>query len=83
MKSGPPSETDGTNSDVARLLTLETDSGQPLHRQIYEQVRKAVISDKLTEGTEMPSSRALAASLGISRNTVLQAYDQTLKILDR
>ena len=59
-------------------LTLDQRSGQPLYRQIYEQIRNAVISGRLIAGTEVPASRSLAASLGVSRITVLQAYDQLI-----
>lgn len=59
-------------------LTLDQRSGQPLYRQIYDQIRNAVISGRLIAGTEVPASRSLAASLGVSRITVLQAYDQLI-----
>lgn len=59
-------------------LTLEPGSGQPLYRQIYEQIRHAVVSGRVGAGTNVPASRALAAGLGISRITVLQAYDQLI-----
>jgi len=59
-------------------VTLDRESTQPLYRQIYEQIRSAVISDRLVAGTDVPASRALASSLGVSRITVLQAYDQLI-----
>lgn len=59
-------------------LILDQGSGRPLYRQIYEQIRNAVISRRLTAGTSVPASRALASSLGVSRITVLQAYDQLI-----
>lgn len=48
----------------------------PLHRQLYEHVRNAVLSVALIAGTKVPSSRSLAGDLKCSRNTVLRAYDQ-------
>ena len=59
-------------------LTLDPGGGQPLYRQLYEQIRSAVISGTLAAGTKVPASRALAAGLGVSRITVLQAYDQLI-----
>jgi GntR family transcriptional regulator/MocR family aminotransferase len=59
-------------------LTLEPGSGQPLYRQIYERIRNAVVSGRISAGTNVPASRALASGLGVSRITVLQAYDQLI-----
>jgi GntR family transcriptional regulator/MocR family aminotransferase len=39
-------------------------------------LREAVSSGRLGSGTRLPSSRALAADLGIARNTVAEAYSQ-------
>jgi GntR family transcriptional regulator / MocR family aminotransferase len=59
-------------------LTLDTGAGQPLYRQLYEQIRNAVISGRLAAGTKVPATRSLAGGLGVSRITVLQAYDQLI-----
>ncbi len=58
------------------LLALERMHETPLHRQIYDQVRDAILSGRLAPGAKLPSSRALAQDQGISRNTVISAYDQ-------
>jgi GntR family transcriptional regulator/MocR family aminotransferase len=49
-----------------------------LHLQIYQALRAAILSGKLPAGARLPSSRALATEVGVSRNTVLLAYDQLL-----
>jgi GntR family transcriptional regulator/MocR family aminotransferase len=59
-------------------LRLETESALALHRQLYEGIRLAILNGQLTANTRLPSSRALAHELGISRNTVLDAYSQLL-----
>ncbi len=59
-------------------LTLDPGAGQPLYRQLYGQIRDAVIAGTLAAGAKVPASRALAAGLGVSRITVLQAYDQLI-----
>jgi len=51
-------------------------SSEPLHVQLTAQIKAAVLSGKLPASTRLPSSRALAAELSISRNTVLTALDQ-------
>jgi GntR family transcriptional regulator / MocR family aminotransferase len=59
-------------------LHLRTELAQPLHRQIYLELRDAIINGRLKAGTKLPATRALAASHGVSRNTVLQAFDHLL-----
>ncbi|MFF0158886.1 PLP-dependent aminotransferase family protein [Streptomyces sp. NPDC005263] len=49
-------------------------SGPHLRRGLTDALRAAVRSGRLTPGTRLPSSRALAADLGIARNTVADAY---------
>ena len=48
----------------------------PLHRQLYEALRNLILSGEHQEGMRLPSTRFLANALGISRNTVLAAYDE-------
>lgn len=58
--------------------TLKLDPTAPLYQQIYEHLRASILNGQLKQGAKIPSSRALADELGISRNTVLSAYDQLL-----
>jgi len=46
---------------------LDRDSATPVFRQIYAQVRAAVLARTLGPGTRLPSSRALAVELGAAR----------------
>jgi GntR family transcriptional regulator / MocR family aminotransferase len=48
----------------------------PLYQQLYAHLRTAILTGKLTGGTKLPSTRTLADELGVSRNTVLNAYEQ-------
>jgi GntR family transcriptional regulator/MocR family aminotransferase len=57
---------------------LDRASRTPLSRQIYMQVRSAVLSGALSAGTRMPSSRAMALRLGVARASVVSAYEQLL-----
>jgi len=50
--------------------------GTPLYQQLYMHMRQAILSSELKGGTKLPSTRALADELGVSRNTVLNAYEQ-------
>ena len=56
------------------LLHLDRHSGVPVYRQIQDQVRFLVASGVLGAGAELPSTRALAAELGLNPMTVSKAY---------
>jgi GntR family transcriptional regulator/MocR family aminotransferase len=57
---------------------LDRASRTPLSRQIYAQVRSAVLSGTLRAGTRVPSSRAMASQLSVARASVVSAYEQLL-----
>ena len=57
-------------------LVVDSSADAPLYRQVYEGLRDAILAGRLARGARLPSSRALAADLGVARNTVLQAFDQ-------
>jgi GntR family transcriptional regulator/MocR family aminotransferase len=48
----------------------------PLYRQIYEKLRLLILNGEIKRGRPIPSSRLLANELGVSRMTVVNAYDQ-------
>lgn len=48
----------------------------PLHRQIQCQITAGIRSGAIPGGIRLPSSRLMARLLGVSRNTVLSAYDE-------
>ena len=50
----------------------------PMHRRVYESLRGAILQQRLAGGDRLPSSRDLAAELGISRNTVMSAFNQLI-----
>lgn len=50
----------------------------PNHRRVYEAIRRAITEQVLPSGCRLPSTRSLATDLGMSRNTVLAAFDQLL-----
>lgn len=58
------------------MLWLPLDGEGPLHRQAYRALRSAILEGRLRAGERLASSRALARELGVSRNTILQAYEQ-------
>ena len=58
------------------FIILEEKSDLPLYRQIYETVRRSILSGEFHSGKQLPASRFLAKQLGVSRMTVINAYDQ-------
>jgi GntR family transcriptional regulator/MocR family aminotransferase len=63
---------------VPPWISLEFSSGAPYYRQLYHGVRRAILSGLLPAGTRLPSTRTLAAELGVSRTTALTAFAQLL-----
>lgn len=58
------------------LIPLDAGSDLPLHRQIHHGLREAILSGRLPAGLRIPSTRLLATSLGVSRSTILVAFEQ-------
>src|SRR5579859_1392499 len=59
-------------------LILESDTDIPFYRQVYNGLRSAILKGHLGAGTRLPATRILASELGVSRNTVVTAFDQLL-----
>lgn len=57
-------------------LVIEPREGLSLSRQLYLRIRELILGGTLPRGARLPSTRALAADLGLSRNTVLVAIEQ-------
>lgn len=62
--------------DVELPLALDRTSGIPLTTQIAAGVRDALIAGVLLPGDALPSSRTIATRLGVSRGSVVAAFDQ-------
>ncbi len=59
------------------LIRLDRTVSEPLHEQLYRQIRDELKSGAFTDGgSRLPSSRALAVDLGISRVTVSLAFSK-------
>ena len=58
------------------FIMLDGKSALPLYRQIYEAIRHAILSGNLRPTAPLPATRLLSKELGVSRMTVINAYDQ-------
>ena len=65
-------------SGFAPVIALDRASDKPLQKQLYDSFCAAIASRSLRAGQRVPSSRALAADLRVSRIPVLNAYSQLL-----
>src|SRR5262245_27841678 len=59
-------------------ITLDQRLQTPLHKQLYDELRRAILTGRLKPGERVPSTRGLSLSLGVSRTTVTQSYEQLL-----
>jgi GntR family transcriptional regulator/MocR family aminotransferase len=64
-----------TTVSIASLRAVDRAAGQ-VGRQIAQALRAAIAKRELQAGELLPSTRALAASLGVARGTVVEAFDQ-------
>jgi len=65
-----------TSSALELLVELDRSGSEPLHRQLERGLRSAVRDRRLADSSVLPSSRALAGQLGVSRGIVVEAYEQ-------
>jgi GntR family transcriptional regulator / MocR family aminotransferase len=63
-------------SGPSLLLRLDREGDLPLHEQIERAIRDGIREGRLAADTRLPSTRTLAAELGVSRGVVSDAYAQ-------
>ena len=59
-------------------FTPDRDHQEPVYRQLRNYLRDLIAAERLPRGAKLPATRELATSLGLSRNTVAQAYDDLI-----
>ncbi len=58
------------------LIRLETTSGIPIYRQVMDQLKMQVATERLKVGERIPSVRQLALSLAVNPLTIAKAYTE-------
>ena len=58
------------------MIVLDANAGVPMYEQVYEAVKVHIEQGVFRPGQRLPSIRAMAAQLGVSKITVEQAYVQ-------
>ena len=65
-------------------FSIDRKSDIPFFAQIYEAIRRMIVSGALEGGQSLPPSRSFATDLGVSRSTIMAAYEQlVLKVMPR
>ena len=57
-------------------LTIDRDDPEPAYRQVYRQLRAAILDGRLPPGSRLPAGRDLAREAGVARVTINQALRQ-------
>jgi GntR family transcriptional regulator/MocR family aminotransferase len=60
------------------IIAVDRSSQRPLHRQIYDAFRAAILRGELRGAQQVPSTRLLARELNVSRIPVIGAYEELL-----
>ena len=58
------------------MIRMDRRLRDSLQQQLYQQIRSATMSGALTAGVRLPSTRDLVRQLGLSRNTIVYAFDR-------
>jgi GntR family transcriptional regulator/MocR family aminotransferase len=61
---------------LSPIIPLDRRLARPLHRQLYDGYRAAIVDGRLRPGQRLPSTRTLASELGVSRMPVVLAFEQ-------
>ena len=64
--------------DILAAVSLERGAATPLFRQLTTHLKAAILDGRIGAGVRLPATRTLSALLGVSRPTVLAAYEQLM-----
>ena len=61
---------------LLQSMALDRDSAQPLSTQIYQQLKELILEGALSAGDRLPSTRTMAAELGVARATIVETFER-------
>jgi len=61
---------------LVTFISINKNQGATIHNQLYEQLKNGIYDGMLRSGERMPSSREMSMQFKISRNAVLQVFEQ-------
>ena len=63
-------------TDTFELMLPPRDRRMPAYRWLYDALRAAILEGRLHPGARLPGTRDLAAQYGLSRGTIVSAFEQ-------
>lgn len=61
------------------IISIQNNLGLPKYKQIILSIEKAIEEEKLIKGDRLPSVNKVCLAFSLSRDTVLQGYDELKK----
>lgn len=58
------------------MLQINCRDGRPIYEQVWDGLRRLIITGGISAGDKLPSVRQLASSLAINPNTIQRAYER-------
>lgn len=58
------------------LILPPRDAAMPAYRWLYESIRAGILQGRLRQGARLPATRELGRLYGLSRGTIISAFDQ-------
>jgi DNA-binding LacI/PurR family transcriptional regulator len=65
--------------DISTLFSISRKSSLPLHRQLLNEIRRAILSAELKPHDQLPGELELVDQLGISRATIRRAWEAAIE----
>ena len=62
-----------------KIISVQSNFGIPKYKQIITSIEKAIDEEKLVKGEKLPSINMVCGAFSLSRDTVLQAYEDLKK----
>src|ERR1700733_5649908 len=56
-------------------IQLDAAADAPLYRQLYEALKRSIVSGRIAQGERLPANRELAGSLSVNRATITAAFE--------
>jgi len=63
-------------TNIPFIMLDEKRTSCPIYKQIYDTIRRSILSGEFESNMQLPATRLLAEQLGVSRMTVINAYEQ-------
>lgn len=67
------------NFKIMKVISVQSNFGIPKYKQIISSIEKSIEEEKLVKGGKLPSINKVCTAFSLSRDTVLQAYEDLKK----